>query len=530
MTPDNDQRPPKGDALKQPELIIGIAGPIGVDVETITQVLKEQLDTVGYKSDLIRLTEEMKRYHVDDEDAKTELSRYCGSDTFNDYMYKMSYANAIRKQYNDPAVLARIAIESIRQMRKSFTKSEKTANHAFGYIIRQLKRPEEVALLRQVYGPQFVLASAYAPQDERRQRLCDRLRMELSTLSSESEIGHNADLLIERDASEEDNDRGQALRETFHLGDVFIDGIDYKRITNMLQRFVQALFGKTDISPSKDEYGMYAAHSASLRSSDLSRQVGAAVLSGDGEIITQGCNEVPKAFGGYYWDLEEPDNRDVKRGFDPNDAQKREVLRDIIERLRRNSYLGESLLGIGSDADVVKHLIAKGEFPNEDGPLVSSKVMDLTEFGRVVHAEMASICDAARVGRSVKNATLYCTTFPCHNCTKHILASGIRRVVYMEPYPKSRAKDLHPDEIEIEHESISKVSFVPFMGISPYKYKLIFEKKKRKDDQGKAFLWYKNKKQPLIDVVIPSYILNEGWSLKSLLGTTTPDSDIGLPQ
>jgi cytidine deaminase len=99
---------------------------------------------------------------------------------------------------------------------------------------------------------------------------------------------------------------------------------------------------------------------------------------------------------------------------------------------------------------------------------------------------MLAICDAARMGRSVKGATLYCTTFPCHNCTKHILASGINRVVYMEPYPKSRAKDLHPDEIEIEAESPTKVSFVPFMGISPYRYRDLFQKGKRKNEHGDA--------------------------------------------
>ena len=269
---------------------------------------------------------------------------------------------------------------------------------------------------------------------------------------------------------------------------------------------------------------MYAAHSASLRSGDLSRQVGAAIFSSDRELITQGCNEAPKAFGGYYWDLEEPDNRDVKRGYDPNETQKREILRDTIERLRNNGYLSGSVLAIGSDAQIVDHLVSKRERPNENGPMESSKLMDLTEFGRVVHAEMASICDAARLGRSIKGTTLYCTTFPCHNCTKHLLASGIKRVVYMEPYPKSRAKDLHPDEIEIESEFNAKVSFVPFMVISPYRYRAIFQKGKRKGDDGKAYICYKNKRQPMIDIVLPSYILNEEWALGSLLGTIDTSS------
>ncbi len=426
-----------------PELIIGISGPIGVDLDLITQVVEEQLRSVGYDSITIRLTSEMEQYSVLDPICKDEIANFTGPDTFNTYMRKMSYANALRKQY-DASVLARIAIEAIQAERKTLTTSRTTAKPKYAYIIRQLKRPEEVNMLRQVYGPQFVLASAYASREERKLRLSDRLRCELSTSSAQSEIDNKADKLIERDASETDNDRGQALRETFHLGDVFIDGISKSRMSAMLKRFIDALFGKNDISPSKDEYGMYTAQSASLRSADLSRQVGAAVFSSDGELITQGCNEAPKAFGGYYWDQEEPDHRDIKRGHDPNDQQKREILRDVVEQLRNKGYLSQSLISKGLDADIVGHLIAKMDLPEESGALESSKLMDLTEFGRVVHAEMAAICDAARLGRSIKDTTLYCTTFPCHNCTKHIIACGVKRVVYMEPYIKSSSKGPPP--------------------------------------------------------------------------------------
>jgi cytidine deaminase len=144
--------------------------------------------------------------------------------------------------------------------------------------------------------------------------------------------------------------------------------------------------------------------------------------------------------------------------------------------------------------------------------------MDLTEYGRVVHAEMLAVCDAARLGRSIKGSTLFVTTFPCHNCTKHILASGVKRVVYMEPYPKSRAKDLHPDEIEIESESIDKVSFVPFMGISPYRYRELFQKGKRKKADGRARDWYLADMRPMVDMTVPSYTENEAWALADLLG------------
>jgi hypothetical protein len=54
---------------------------------------------------------------------------------------------------------------------------------------------------------------------------------------------------MEKDAVEEDNDFGQRLRETFHLADVFIDGLSKQEMDEKLNRFVQAFFGRTDIAP-----------------------------------------------------------------------------------------------------------------------------------------------------------------------------------------------------------------------------------------------------------------------------------------
>jgi deoxycytidylate deaminase len=477
------------DLLDYPELVVGMAGPIGVDMDMIGRSLETAFGRVGYSASLIKLTKEIEGYGIADLQLREEVNKWQSQDTFNTYMRKMSEANALRKENDDPAFLARIAIDSLRKNRSEKTGNKQKVRNSHAYLIRQLKRPEEVLLLRKVYGRQFILVSAYAPALDRRERLIDRLKLELSTSVPAGEIGYRADTLIERDASEEDDSLGQALRDTFHLADVFIDGLQKSEMDEKLIRFTEALFGKNDIAPSKDEYGMYAARSASLRSSDLSRQVGAALFTVDGELITQGCNEVPKAFGGTYWDLEQPDHRDVKKGYDPNERYKREILRDVVERLRKRGYLSDDLKSLGDDGRIVTVLIAKAKRNNPAGALSGSQIMDLTEYGRVVHAEMSAICDAARQGRSIKGATLFCTTFPCHNCTKHILASGIRRVVYMEPYPKSRAKDLHPDEIEIEAESESKVAFVPFMGISPFRYRDIFQKGRRKDEEGTADDW-----------------------------------------
>src|SRR6202521_2450638 len=160
-------------SLDYPELIIGVAGPIGVDMDLIARSIEAALVVVQYTSTLIKLTTEMSAYPITRPDLVEEARHWVGTDTFNTYMRKMSAANALRKQYDDPAVLARISIDAIRADRSRMTNSEDVVRPKHAYIVRQLKRPEEVVLLRKVYGRQFVLASAYAPEAQRREQLCE---------------------------------------------------------------------------------------------------------------------------------------------------------------------------------------------------------------------------------------------------------------------------------------------------------------------------------------------------------------------
>lgn len=492
--------------IKSPELVFGVAGPIGVDMDAIVAALSDALTAVRYRPVPVRLTETMQAFHADIDLPQTNF--------FEESKFKMAYGNAICRDAGDRARLARIAVLAIRSCRAAATGNADIAADATAYIVRQLKRPDEVELLRRVYGRQFVLVSAYGSLDQRRAALQEALRRSLSTRASPGELSAHADQLIEDDAAEEADPFGQKLRDTFHRGDVFIDGLSRLAMTDKLTRFVQALFGRVDIAPAKDEHGMYAASSAALRSTDLSRQVGAAIVSPDGEVITLGCNEVPKAFGGSYWDGEEPDFRDVKLGYDPNTLEIREVLRDLFQRLQDADLLSDRARAIGPPERIVEQLTA--------GPLADAAVLDLTEYGRVVHAEMNAICDAARLGRSVRGATLYCTTFPCHNCTKHILAAGIRRVVYIEPYPKSRAKALHANEIEVENDNPARVVFAPFLGIAPHRYRDIFQKSRRKHPDGRARRWYHDEERPLVEVIYPAYLAAEVFALHPLLGHVEP--------
>lgn len=130
---------------------------------------------------------------------------------------------------------------------------------------------------------------------------------------------------------------------------------------------------------------------------------------------------------------------------------------------------------------------------------------------------MEAIMSCTRAGISCVGATLYCTTFPCHNCAKHIIAAGISRVVYVEPYPKSKALDLHPDSIELrtpldeDHQS-KQVVFEPFTGVGARRFLDFFSmnlgvgnKLKRKNKNGSTVSWSVKDAHPRVALLPNSY-------------------------
>jgi hypothetical protein len=92
---------------------------------------------------------------------------------------------------------------------------------------------------------------------------------------------------------------------------------------------------------------------------------------------------------------------------------------------------------------------------------------------------MDALISCARVAVSPVGGALYATTFPCHNCSRHIIAAGLTRVIYVEPYAKSLASPLHDDAIRVEDSAAKpgggrrkdrRVPFEPFIGVGPRRF------------------------------------------------------------
>lgn len=73
-----------------------------------------------------------------------------------------------------------------------------------------------------------------------------------------------------------------------------------------------------------------------------------------------------------------------------------------------------------------------------------------------VHAEQNCIADCSKRGISTDNATAYITHYPCINCCKILLASGIKKIIYDEDYKNDELVSELCSEANIELYCINK--------------------------------------------------------------------------
>ncbi|MES2353180.1 MAG: anti-phage dCTP deaminase [Pseudomonadota bacterium] len=489
---DEKDNPPlleKFSERRSKELVIAFAGPIGCGIASVINLTEEQLRQSGY-TDVVRiklsdfLEQALKEGRIN---AQSEES---ASTKFNRYRRLQLAGMDLRHQTVNAAILAEYAIQKIVTDRTRRSEQVAVVDDAIegvkpmapgriAYLIDQIKRPEEVILLRAVYRNLFYLVGVTRIYAKR-----------LAALEDEGLTSKEAPSLMEIDRNEIVDD-GQRLDKTLHLADYFlrnnIDDTANKK--EKISRFLRVIHGDKSITPTNNEHGMYTAYAAGLRSACLSRQVGAAIASESGEIISTGCNDVPKPGGGLYSvSSEVPDNRCVhlpdKLCF--NDLYKKKLQEEIgsvIDQfLKRNKFNDTS---ITLEAEQRKVLL-KSIYEN-------TRLGSLIEFSRSVHAEMDAIVSLARNGGiGIKGAILYTTTFPCHSCARHIVAAGISKVFYIEPYEKSLARELHKDAIAFENEANSDqnkapslVQFLHFEGIAPRQFQNVFLASDRKSKEGK---------------------------------------------
>ncbi len=99
----------------------------------------------------------------------------------------------------------------------------------------------------------------------------------------------------------------------------------------------------------------------------------------------------------------------------------------------------------------------------------------------------AIIIGSQLTGNKMIGGNLFCTTYPCHNCARHIVLSGIKNIYYIEPYKKSLGITLHQDSLTEDETDETKVRILLYDGVAPRRYLDFFSinSEDRKTDDGK---------------------------------------------
>lgn len=510
-----------------PELVVVLCGPIGSPLHETANEISDSLKSFGYKTEVIKLSE-LIRLNAE----KTKISIESGT-RYLEIKSLIDVGDELRRLLGND-ILAKMAIAKISADRKkkygdvgdranemSAHPKKRIRSHRICHVIDSVKNESELRMLRLIYGEALFAVGVFSSLEIRRKNLARPGEL------SEQDIG----TLIDVDSGEEFS-HGQSVRDTFPQCDFFLrvddpvcGATEVKAITQIkgkLTRLFNLIFRTSVESPTPEENAMYAAASAARNSACLSRQVGAAVTSESGELLSVGWNDVPRSGGGLYGKPPLSHGRQLhgkviavsgdERCYNQsgqkchNDIEKKYIAQTVVEilsslafsaevraEISRMVFEDEKLKALSAPvreavgAQVERAITtyfspsAAGRLKAAQEVLSDSRLRDLIEFSRAIHAEMHAILGASRVaGDRIVGGKIFVTTYPCHGCARHIVASGILEVYYIEPYRKSLATKLHSDSITESIDESGRVRLIQFDGVAPRRFIDLFESGSRK--------------------------------------------------
>jgi len=220
------------------------------------------------------------------------------------------------------------------------------------------------------------------------------------------------------------------------------------------------------ITPSHDELMMQIAFTSKLMSGCISRQVGACVTNQYGSVKSIGWNDVA-----------EGQTSCILRSAS-------EVLKNsnsnAYSAFEKTSKFKEKCLKKEYTEDNVSLLKEKGLNDSYCFKSIYTKCEEKQTYNQVhtraLHAEENAFLQLAKYGsgESIIDGTLYSTASPCELCSKKAYQLGIKRIVYIDPYPGIAKENIlqsgeHPPKIELFTGAIGTAFHKLYTQIIPYK-------------------------------------------------------------
>ncbi len=424
-------------------IVLGLTGPFGAGCTNIADDLVEHSkeDSKWRKYSLSEVMREIAPSFVDGLDREKLYSLKHRS-------YQQSVGNKIREK----------SLFAIPEKLVEKIQTDEESDKSLGgndIVIDSIRNPSEINYLRGRYT-RFFLMAVFAPSASRWERI-------------KSLYGERQGEFIRDDAQDSGETEpvyGQKVQLCVDRSDILISNerqFNEPRIKEELQinvgSYIELMKKPGARGPHQWELNMGQAYQASLMSTCCKRRVGAIVARDEAPkegsrsyVIASGYNEVPPR-------VRSCDQRGgtTKPEYCYKDEKVKEAL---IEEYKHCPRCGNELQF--PEAFTLPFICDCGARIGKD--FIPGRVLDLCI---AVHAEEAAILQASRFGSTqIEGSTLYTTTFPCRLCSKMIVHTGIKRVVFAEPYPEDEAINILAE---------AKVPTELFEGVKGRAYHRLFE-------------------------------------------------------
>jgi len=369
------------DRQKNP-IVIGLAGSFGSGCSYIANNI---LAKAGFTK--VSLSEILRKRYRKERGSLARLSKADERQRLQDF------GDEIRMQ--GAGWLAHEAIKGMQRKWKS------------AWVVDSIRNPGEIQTLRN-HSSNFFLFGIYADLEERWRR-------------SKSHFNGNRALFEELDEIDKgygSEPHGQRVADSFYESDVVLSNTkhieaignkDFETLKGNVLAYVDLIkHPLTKRTPIRaEEVFMAMAYAASQRSSCLKRKVGAVIVDQMGNVIASGYNTAPT------------NERSCE---------------DRFQQCYRDHVLGEFFQDI-------KRRIPEIREKEDDLRRSIRNRFKMLDICRALHAEENAILALSRTGNpDLEKCTLYTTTYPCNMCANRISSLGIRKVIYVEPYPQPEAK------------------------------------------------------------------------------------------
>ncbi|MDY0136973.1 MAG: hypothetical protein RBS36_07370 [Thiomicrospira sp.] len=316
--------------------------------------------------------------------------------------------------------------EKVNTFIKIYREVKREKDEPVYIVIDAFRNPIEMMYFKERYSATYLIAINSKDEDIT-SRLSRGLNLSASDIEQLSKKENpEDDILKNLKAFVSQNIKSCIQKADIHISNSGTYGNNnFNELYGQLIKFISLIQHPGLVTPSNDEKMMQVAFTAKLNSGCLSRQVGAAVTNSSGSLVSIGWNSVAE-------------------GQTPCLLRSRSELLSGTQSDSYSDYEKSSkfLVGLKKHSQNVseKGLNQSFCFKSIYNKIENEKNQVHT---RSLHAEENAFLQITKYGgEPVKSGTLYTTASPCELCSKKAYQLGIKRIVYIDPYPGIASKQI----------------------------------------------------------------------------------------